>query len=227
MAPVAQPCRSRLAWGRVEKIRCFGHVRTSGPRHSLGAIVRKGTHPEREVKRPTIAASPSGAAVIDIVLPHSDSPSRVMATARLRRVAPFRNIAPVDHFVRLFGISVGELLTICSPSARTLRVPRRTSSVMTDILSMAPGRRIPGAILLLGVGFGGFFCLFDTPPRRAAAGNHFSARRITTGDRLRANLAPGGPTEPASHAHRTDAHRRRMARYCRALADPAHRAASH
>ena len=36
--------------------------------------------------------------MIDVALPHNDSSTRVMATARFRRVAPFRDIAPVDHF---------------------------------------------------------------------------------------------------------------------------------
>ena len=76
------------------------HFRYNNSLAPLGADVLKGAHREREVARPTT--------MNDLALPH-DSPSRVMATARFRRVAPFRDIAPVDHFVRLFGIAVGEL----------------------------------------------------------------------------------------------------------------------
>ena len=65
-------------------------------------------------------------------------------------MAPFRDIAPVDHFVRLFGIAVRWLASAIYDLLTTQEHPSHTElerSVMTDT-SMAPDTA-PGAILFL------------------------------------------------------------------------------
>jgi hypothetical protein len=52
-----------------------------------------------------------------------------MGTARsLRRVAPFREIAPVDHFVRLFGIEVRRLAVAVNDLLTKRAHPSRTET---------------------------------------------------------------------------------------------------